>query len=69
MLLFSLFLPFVLGGDKNGGVTCAACGIITSWVDQYSSFHGKTAEEGIRDICRLGWPRYFLSGIFYNYFI
>ena len=52
--LILLFLTsFCSAGDKNGGVKCAACAIVTSWVDQYSSFHEKTAEEGIRKVIKI----------------
>ena len=40
-----------LAGDKNGGTTCAACGIIASWLDQYASAKDKTGEQAIRDMC------------------
>ena len=34
MKLLALFASLVSAGDKNGGTTCAACGIIASWLDQ-----------------------------------
>ena len=45
------FVTVVLAGDKNGGTTCAACGIVASWFDQYATAKGKNGEETIRDIC------------------
>ena len=50
LVSLSLFCSLA-SGDTNGGVNCAVCGIVSSWVDQYASFHGKTAEQGIREIC------------------
>ena len=39
MILYFLFyfiLPSCIAGDdKNGGVICAACGVVGAWVEEY----------------------------------
>lgn len=48
-------LPLVFSAafaDKNGGATCAACGIIGGWLEQYGSANGKSGSETIADMCR-----------------
>ena len=52
---FSLALTLLslsVNGDKNGGVTCAACGIIAGWFEQYAVANDKTGKETIEDMCR-----------------
>ena len=39
MILYFLvytFLPLCFADDKNGGVICAACGVVGAWVEEYS---------------------------------
>ena len=50
--LLASLLVLTVNGDKNGGVTCAACGIIAGWFEQYAVANGKTGKETIEDICR-----------------
>ena len=48
-------LPLVFSAafaDKNGGATCAACGIIGGWLEQYGTANGKSGSETIADMCR-----------------
>lgn len=33
--LLYLILPFCFADDKNGGVICAACGVVGAWIEEY----------------------------------
>ena len=46
---FHIFSAFA-AADKNGGGLCAACGILTSWIEQYADAKGKDGFEATRDI-------------------
>lgn len=53
MQLFALLSIFVsvVYCKKNNEATCAACTIVGTMLDQYTTFHRKSGEEGIKDFC------------------
>ena len=51
-ILFAFLFAINVAADKNGGVGCAACGIIGGWLEQYAVANNKNGKEAIEDFCR-----------------